>query len=135
MIKKLFSKEIVFFLFGGISAFLIDFGLLTFQVYVLDFHPIIFGVISVPNVISSTIAIIYNFFIQKFFAFNSRGSGTKSELLRFIGVQIFTIIVFAGLLFGFFLNIGFEVPVAKFLSMIFQMVSSFLLYKFFVFKK
>lgn len=135
MKKKLFNKEIFYFLFGGITAFLIDFGLLNFQVYVLDFHPMLFGVISVPNIISSSVAIVYNFFIQKFFAFNSRGNGTKSELFRFILVQIFTIIVFAGIIFGLLLNVGLSVPVAKIVTMVFQMISSFALYKFFVFRK
>lgn len=133
--KKLFTKEIFYFLFGGITAFFIDFSLLAIQVYVLDFHPMLFGVISIPNIISSVTAIIYNFFIQKFFAFDSRGSGTKWELTRFILVQVFTVVVFAGVVFGSLLNMGLEVPIAKILTMILQMISSFFLYKFFVFRK
>jgi putative flippase GtrA len=133
--KKFYTHEIIYFLFGGITAFLLDFGLLTLQVYVLDFNPMLFGVISIPNIISSVTAIIYNFFIQKFLAFNSKGTGNKWELFRFFVVQVFTIVMFAGLLFGILLNVGLPVPFAKFLTMLVQMVSSYLLYKYFVFKK
>lgn len=134
--KTLLSKEMIMFLFGGVSAFLLDFGLLSFQVYVLKFETEVLGLIFIPNIISTTIAIIYNFFIQKYLAFDSKeNSRFKNELVIFAGVQIFNILFFGGLIFGAFLFFTRGLLLAKLLTTVFQMISSFFLYKFVVFKK
>ncbi len=133
---KLLTREFILFFVGGVSAFLLDFGLLYFLVYVLSFHPLLLGFISVSNLTSATIAVTYNFFFQRYLAFNTKGNNNaKSELTKFIGVQVFTVLFFGGLVFGLFLNIGLSVLVAKLITTVFQMISSYFLYKYFVFKK
>ncbi len=133
---KLLTREFILFFIGGVSAFLVDFGLLYLLVYILDFHPLLFGFISVSNLTSATIAVIYNFFFQRYLAFNTKDNdNARSELTKFIGVQVFTVLFFGGLIFGLFLNLGLTVLVAKVITTVFQMISSYILYKYFVFKK
>lgn len=124
------------FLFGGVSAFLLDFGLLSFQVYVLKFETEVLGLIFIPNIISATIAIIYNFFIQKYLAFDSKERvKIKAEAPKYLGVQVFNVGFWGGIFFGLMLNLGIGVAINKLLTNFLQMITSFFLYKFVVFKK
>lgn len=137
LLKKAFiRRDLILFFVGGVTAFFLDLAILNFQVFVLEFNPFVFGIISIANIISVTIALTFNFFFQKFFSFTAgKSKRMKSELWRFILVQIFTIIFFGGIVFGIFFNLGLGIFISKVITTLFQMISSFFLYKFFVFKK
>lgn len=136
-LKKAFvRRDLILFFVGGVTAFFLDLAILNFQIFILDFNPFVFGIVSVANVISVTIALTFNFFFQKFLSFTAgKSKKMKRELWRFVLVQIFTIIFFGGIVFGIFFNLGLGILLSKIITTLFQMISSFFLYKFFVFKK
>lgn len=136
-LKKAFiRRDLILFFIGGVSAFFLDFFILNFLIFGLGFNPFLLEFISVSNIISVTVALTFNFFFQKFFSFTAgKSNKMKRELWRFILVQIFTIIFFGGIVFGIFFNLGLGILLSKIITTLFQMISSFFLYKFFVFKK
>lgn len=135
-LKKLFlSKEFSNFLIGGITAFLLDFTLLTFQTYILNFKYELLGFIFIPNVISTTIALIYSFYFQKYISFKGNQAETRKQFPKFIFVSIFNLVLFGVIVFGILIDLHIPIPITKLITTGMQMCSSFLLYKFFVFKK
>jgi len=134
--KKLFlSKEFRNFIIGGGSAFIIDFSILFSLVYILQIKAELFDFIFIPNIISTSISIVYSFFFQKHISFKSSSEKAKTQFGKFILVQAFNLSVFNGILFGLLLNTHLSVAFSKILSTSVQMGFSFMMYKFFVFKK
>ncbi len=135
-LKKLFlTKEFRNFLVGGITAFLVDFGLLTFQTYILNFKLELLGFVFIPNVISTTLALIYSFYFQKYISFKGNQEATKKQFPKFVFVSIFNLVLFGVIVFAIFLDLHIPIPITKLITTGMQMCSSFILYKFFVFKK
>lgn len=138
MISKLksllLSKEFQKFFVVGILAFFIDFGLLNLQVYIFKFNLVLFGFVFVPNVISYIASITFGFFAQKLWTF---GQKSKKEAAKeggkFVIVSILNLVVYNAFFFGFLYNLGVFIPIAKIITTGTQMISSFVLYKYFVF--
>ncbi len=131
VLSKEFQK---FFVVGGI-AFLLDFGILTFEVYILNFQLTLFEVVFIPNVISATVAIVFGFFAQRQWAFKERNKDKAfKEMSKYILVQLFNLVVFNSIIFGIILNFGVIVPISKILVVGMQTITSYVLYKYFVFK-
>lgn len=129
------SKEFQKFFIVGISSFILDFAILTFLLYVLNYNEIVLGIISVPNLISSVIAILFNYVLQRRWAFKSENTAILRESLKFFSVHGFNLVVFNGVLFGLLAQLGFPKPLVKIFVTGVQLFSSFTLYKFFVFKR
>ena len=141
-LKKIYLKiKIIFltkqfrnFIIGGASAFIIDFGILNLITYGLNYRAELLGFIFIPNVISTVIPIIYSFNFQRNISFKAKEKQSKNQFLRFISVHGFNLVIFNIIIFGIILNLNFPIPIAKIIVTFLQMFSSFLLYKFFVFK-
>lgn len=135
-IKKLFlSEEFIKFFVSGVAAFVIDFGLLWLLTHPLNFNLKLLDFIFVPNIISTSIAILCSYIFQKYFAFETKDTSVKHELGKFILVQLSNLILFNVVVFGFLLILNIPVLITKVITMGMQMIYSFVLYKFFVFKK
>jgi len=135
-LQKLFiSKEFRNFLIGGLTAFLVDFGLLAFQTYILNFKLELFGFIYVPNVISTVIALVYSFYFQKYISFKGNQQKVKTQFPKFVFVSIFNLLLFGVIVFSILMDLHIVIPIIKIITTGFQMCTSFILYKFFVFKK
>lgn len=138
IIKKLFdtvtSKQFVRFFVIGITAFIIDFSLLSLFILVFNIPAEEHLKQTVANVASSGIAIVINYFIQRNWAFESKNRNVGKEAGKFLGVHAFNIIVFQSLLFSV-VNYFLPAWLTKVIVTFIQLASSFVLYKFFVFKK
>ncbi|SRR5260221_6718977 len=129
------SKEFQKFFIGGVSAFIIDFSILNILTYVFKLNTYLFGVIFLPNFISTTTAIIFNYFLQRTWTFKSQQKNLTQELVKFILVNVFNLIVFNGIIFGLLSQAGIPIPITKVIVTALQLIVSYTLYKFFVFKK
>lgn len=128
------SKEFQKFFVSGVLAFLLDFGLLNLQVYILKFQSVLFEVIFIPNVISTTAGITFNFLMQRYWTFNDREKDTAAkEGIKYLAVQFFNLVFFNGLVFGIIIQLGVLIPVAKIITNGLQMICSYILFKYFVF--
>lgn len=135
------TKQFARFFVVGFSAFLIDAGLLSFQVFVLEFNPFIefrlLGLlvsISIANAFSVLVALFVSFWLQRMWTFKSTNNNIAREGGRFAAVTASTYIL-NNLVYGFFVvSIGLHELVAKVLVTGLQMVWSFTLYKLVVFK-
>lgn len=132
--KIIKSPEFIKFVVVGGTAFLVDFLTLNFFTVILNFKTYLFNVLFVPNLISTGIAIIYNYFLQKNWAFKSEKK-SYSEAIRFLAVQVFNLIIFNGIIFGIITQAGVSVQITKIFVTGMQLFVSYFLYKFFVFKK
>lgn len=130
----LLSKEFQKFFISGILAFIVDFGLLNLQVYIFKFELTLFGLIFVPNLISTIAGITFNFLMQRHWTFNSREKDRAvKEGGKFLLVQGINLVVFNGLLFGLLIQLSIVVPIAKIITNGLQMINSYILFKYFVF--
>jgi putative flippase GtrA len=134
--KKIFlffiSPQFVKFFVVGFSAFLVDFGLLTFQIYVLNFNPFA-GIISIANVISVSVAIVYSFILQRTWTFRSQDKRVVRQGGKYVVVAMFSITL-NNIIYGFMIQFGLIPPLAKFLVTSLQMCWSYVLYKWVVFR-
>lgn len=131
----LLSKEFRNFFIGGITAFALDFSILYFLTNILNWRAELFDLIVIPNIISASISIIYNFFFQKHIVFKGSSSKVEKQFGKFVLVQLSNLILFSGILFGLLVNLFISLLLSKVITTAVQMFYSFLLYKFFVFKK
>lgn len=136
MKKLLLSQEFQRFFIVGVTAFLLDFGLLNFMTYILDFRVVLFDLIYLPNIISTVTAVIYGFILQKRWTFKDTSSAqSKIQLTKYFSVHLLNLILYNSILFGILLNLGVLIPIAKIITNTLQMFSSYILFKKFVFKK
>lgn len=142
-LKTLFlSKEFLRFFIVGVSATVLDFSILFFQISVLKSNPFLqFNVggvvlnISVANAISALIAIIFSFIAQRLWTFDAKGTKIGNQALKYAIVVAFTY-AYTNILFGSFVkDFGITELISKLIVTAMQMVTSYILYKFFVFKK
>lgn len=136
-VKKIFdivsSTQFVRFFIIGISTFAIDFLLLTLFIILLGISSDEYLKLTVANICSAVVAIVINFIIQKRWAFQSKSKSVGKEASKFIAVHIFNLITYQTVLFSV---INFLLPalLTKIVVTAIQIVSSFVLYKHFVFK-
>jgi putative flippase GtrA len=129
------SREFVVFFVGGVTAFLLDFSILQFEILVLHYNATLFNFIFIPNLISTGIAIFYAFAFQKFIAFREKEGKVYEQFAKHVSLQGANLIVFNTILFGIFLSFGLSVTFSKIIVTGIQTFWSFFAYKFFVFKK
>lgn len=140
--RLFFSKQFLKYVVIGVSGALVDFGLLFIQIYILKFNPFFqvhigaFEInISGANAISAFTAIVFSFIFQRSWAFKAKDGAVMGQVYRYIGAVTFTYI-YTNILFGFLVqNIGITEMLSKLLVTFIQMVTSYLLYKFIVFRK
>jgi putative flippase GtrA len=136
------QQFIRFFISGGL-AFIVDFGILMFLLYIVkytDSYTVqIFGVtlhLVYANLVSTFLGTVASFVLNKYYAFQSRTGGreTSKQFSQFFVVGIFNYFVH-NILFGYATLLGIAAPIAKFVLIALQMIWSFFLYKIVVFKK
>lgn len=132
-IKLIKSREFAKFFVVGISAFVLDFLLLQFFIKLFNIPESNNLEQTLANIGSVAISVSYNFFIQKVWAFKSKNRSV-GEAGKFISVHFFNLVVYQTI---FFSVVNFFLPswLSKIIVTSVQIFSSFLLYKFFVFKK
>lgn len=129
-----YQKQFRYLLAGGI-AFLADAGSLSLLLYVLDFHPVVLGIISIPNVISVTIGLVTSYLLNRLWTFDAREEQMTSQGGRFVIVFVTTYLV-NQLFFGLLTERAAMHPLlAKVIVTFVQMFSSYVLYSKFVFIK
>lgn len=128
------AQFIRFFVVGAIS-FLVDTGILFFLKEFLKFDLVLFGLISGANVISVMCGMVTSFMLNRHWAFKAGEQKVMSQGGRFLVVFIVTYIG-NQIVFGWFTNVlAIHYLISKVLVTLLQMVTSFLMYKFYVFKK
>ena len=151
-ILKKFPVNFYRFVFVGLSVFVVDFVIFNTLFHLLGFQVRIdiakIGettiTLSVPNIISVLISTVYGYILNKNWSFENKSDNVASQFSKYLGVAIFNNTI-NNLLFGFlYYNIfgvmaGLAPIIATTISKIcatsFQVVSSFLLYKFVVFRE
>lgn len=131
-IDTLKSTQFQKFFIIGISAFIVDFVLLSLVILIFSIPPEEHLKQTLANLFSSGVAIVFNYTIQRYWTFESKNTNVASEAGKFLGVHAFNLVVYQSILFTA-INYFFPAWLAKILVTGMQIVSSFLLYKFFVF--
>lgn len=133
-ILKKHAEKLRFAVVGGANT-AIDFGVL--------FGLVFFGVDKlVANFISTGIAFVFSFFVNRSFTFKSTSGNTKKQFGLFLVITLFGLwviqpVIIGGvslLLNGMNLSSGFVLLIGKLIATIATLVWNYLLYKKFVFR-
>ena len=130
------KREIINYLIAGALTTLVS--LLTYYF----FANIVFDVknainIQISNVISWIAAVLFAYFINKIFVFESKSKGNeaKKEFLKFIASRVFTLIMDMGLMFIFVTLLRFDDTIVKLCVQIIIVIANYVLSKLMVFRK
>jgi putative flippase GtrA len=150
-ILKKFPVNFYRFVVVGLTVFVIDFILFNTLYHLLGFQTKLdlFNVgttvvaISLPNLLSVAISTVVGYILNKTWSFENKSDNVASQFSKYVAVAIFNNtlnnVIFGLLLYNVFTQTDFhtviETTVAKILATSFQVVSSYLLYKFVVFKE
>lgn len=144
ILKRPEAKQFIKFLFVGGSAFLIDFSINILIVRILDMDIKTESLIA--NIISYSIALIYNYTMSSRWSFKEDGKDPNRDtntMIRFIGVNLFNLAwsslaiwALVGIIrdSNIISNQEYIQPITKFLVTSLNVLVSFVLYKIFVFK-
>jgi len=134
LIKTFTSDQFKKYFISGITAFGTDYIILNILTAATnDSHIKIIVNLSVPNLISTFFGMIVSYILNRLYAFKSNKDVVK-EGSKFILVVSINYIV-SNILFGFMVyNIKIIAPIAKIFVVGLQMLWTYFLYKFFVFK-
>ena len=133
-------KGIIDFLKTEKMRYLIVGGLTTL-VNLVSFHflvSIIHWDVTISNIISVALAILFAFFANKFVVFQSKESDIKtlfSELVKFIGGRLITMVVEVGGVYLLYNIMGIPAMPSKLATQVIVVVLNYFISKYFVFKK
>lgn len=131
---KLLRITFIRFFIVGVTAFIVDAGLLYLLLYVLNFNPIWFGLISIANVISVICGLVTSYMLNRIWSFEAREERIASQGMRFVAVFI-SIYIGNQILFGLLtVQLTMQPLVAKVVVTFVQMFVSYFLYRKVVFK-
>lgn len=136
--EKLLKKHAEKLRFGvvGIANTALDFAILFLLVGT--------GLDRIPaNFISTSIAFVFSFFVNKSFTFNSIGGNVKKQFALFVVITVFSlwviqpivIVTMSWLLAGFGLDSSVELFIAKLVATIASLIWNYIFYSRLVFKK
>lgn len=131
IVKKLYYNETMRYLFIGGCTTLVN--LATFAVFcdVLDMN------VTLGNVLSIIIAILFAYVSNKIFVFSSKTEGLKemfSELCRFVGGRLSTMAIEVGGVYLIYNMMGYPKMAAKLITQILVIIGNYFISKFFVFR-
>lgn len=90
MIERIFKYKVARFLFVGTSAVVIDVSVNYFIVLILHLYaPIESGI---ANVVSISVAFVYNFTLSRKWTFQSNSPNKKKQFIKFLGLNITNLI-------------------------------------------
>jgi putative flippase GtrA len=136
----------------GLTVFVLDFVIFNFLFHVLGFQTkFVLGklngdleiALSLPNIISVGIATVFGYICNRTWSFESDSDNVASQFGKYVAVALFNNalnnLIFAFLLYNIFakttLDMRLVTTICKVLATSFQVVSSYLLYKYVVFRK
>ncbi len=134
LLKK-HAEKLRFAIVGGANT-LLDFAVLFLLVGM--------GLDRIPaNFISTSIAFVFSFFVNKSFTFKSSGGNAKKQFVLFIVITIFSlwvlqpivIVIVSWLLAGIGLTSAVTLFIAKLLATVASLIWNYIFYSRFVFKK
>lgn len=131
--KVVSSLQFIRFFIIGISTFVLDFVLLSLIIVLFQIPSDEHLKQTLANITSSAVAIVVNYTIQRNWAFESKNKNVAKEAGKFIAVHIFNLITYQTLLFSV-VNYFLPAWLTKIIVTAVQIISSFVLYKVFVFK-
>lgn len=123
-----YRSEVFRYLFVGGSGFFLDVGILYFFKEVLYFSAT-FGVIF-----SQAVVIFYNFFLNKYWSFGSKGSG-HTQFLKFIFLMGINYSSGVGAMYLFHDIFLYNYIFVRVCTVAFFVPLNFLLYKYWIYKK
>ena len=126
------KKELILYLFFGVLAFLVSVGSFAVCVSLFSINELI------SNVISWILAVLFAYFTNKKYVFQSQTTNMKqviTEIIRFFSGRIITLIVEEAIIFIFITTLGFNSIIIKVIAQIVVIVLNYIVSKFFVFKK
>ncbi len=136
-IQKLYSiftsQQFIRFFIIGITSFILDFALLSLVIVLFQISSEEHLKQTLANLLSSGIAIVFNYIIQRSWAFESKNANVAGEAGKFIAVHAFNLTVYQSILFSI-VNYFLPAWLTKIMVTAVQIISSFILYKLFVFK-
>lgn len=136
--RQLLKKHADKLRFGivGVANTALDFGVL--------FVLVGFGLDKIPaNYISTSIAFVFSFFVNKSFTFKTKGGNVLKQFLLFLGItmvglwiiQPLVIIGVSGLLAGTGWNEAINLFIAKLIATVASLIWNYIFYSRLVFKK
>lgn len=134
-ILKKHAEKLRFAIVGGANT-LLDFSIL--------FLLVGFGLDRIPaNFVSTSIAFVFSFFVNKSFTFKSTSGNAKKQFLLFIIITIFSlwviqpivIVAVSWLIGGFGINSVVVLFIAKVIATVASLIWNYIFYSRFVFKK
>jgi putative flippase GtrA len=150
---KLLPVSFYRFLVVGVIGFIIDFTLFNLFFYLFNIRQTITVaslteeidiIFSVANVMAVILSAVIGYALNKIWSFGDKSDNVASQLSKYIGVTVFNMSlnnVFFGLLFyelfqqDAIVTIAITSSVSKILSTGFQAISSYLAYKYIVFRE
>ena len=132
ILKKLFSREVIFYILFGILTTIIN--ITSFKILNSVFHV----EENLSNIIAIILAVLTAYFTNRKIVFNSKAVTFKEKLfefLRFISARIFTMIIEASGFYLLFNIIGINKDISKIGITILVIILNFFFSKFFAFKK
>lgn len=131
IVKKLYYNETMRYLFIGGCTTLVN--LIAFAVFcdVLDMN------VTLGNVLSIILAILFAYVSNKIFVFSSKTEGLKemfSELCRFVGGRLSTMAIEVGGVYLIYNMMGYPKMAAKLITQVLVIIGNYFISKFFVFR-
>lgn len=144
LIQKLTNPEFIKYFISGVSAFLIDLAVLNFFVFVAfsGEDEFLFDTISISKTVSSAVGISVSFLLNRAWTFKATGGSLSLHVLKY-GLMVGFNFAFSVLLYSLFYIISTEIGISTELAVTssnvateaVKMITSFILFKYFVFKK
>lgn len=146
--KKILKLNFVKYFITGVSGFLIDLVVLTLATTLIfqGKNYSILGIMSAPKFISSTIALLFVFTVNRRWVFTSKEGKMHEQAIKFVIVCIFNVFL-SSILYNFFYSLlepvvieqihlanGLLILGSSLITEAIKMLSSYFLYKKVVFK-
>lgn len=135
MLKLYFKyKEIInYLIFGFLTTLisLIAYYLLTFTIL----NPNVSLELQIANIFSWCVGVLFAYFTNRAFVFNSGNQNKLQEFLKFTGARITTLILDMAIMFIFVTLLKGNDKIFKLLSQVLVIIGNYILSKLLVFKK
>jgi len=130
------KKEIVNYLIAGVLTTLVSLLTYYFVINILFTTKTALN-IQVANVISWIVAVLFAYFTNKIFVFESgsKGNEAKKEFLKFVISRLFTLFMDMALMFIFVTLLRLDDTIVKLCVQIIIIVANYILSKIIVFRK
>lgn len=132
-IKELFHKnrELFFYLVFGVLTTLVNYGC-----YLL-LSPF-FEKTTIPTVISQVVSILFAYFTNRTFVFQSKAKTAKAvlvEMAAFFGARLLSAVLDIGIMWGFSDKLGWNDKLVKLGSNVFVIIFNYIASKLVIFRK